>query len=77
MINHSHPKGSLFKRKSNHSIFRDSTGSVSPISGNPPKNFSSSLSRYLAIVGVYLVCLIILKVVELLALGTNAINGQN
>ena len=76
MIHHSHPKGSLFKRKSNHSIFRDSNGTVSSISGNPPKNFSSSLSRYLAIVGVYLVCLIILKVVELLALGTNAINGQ-
>lgn len=72
----SHHKVPLFRRRVDHSVFRHSYNSSSPNSGNSPKKFSSSLSRYLAIVGVYLIGLIILKVVELSALGMGTTDGQ-
>lgn len=73
----SHFKDILFKLKPDNQTSRKPGCLDLPESDTPRKQrLIASLSRYLAIVGVYMLGMVILKVVELSAMGTDAVSGQ-
>ena len=72
-----HLKDIFFKRKTdNQTSCKPGCPDLSGSNTSKKQRLISSLSRYLSIVGVYMVGMIVLKVVELSTIGTDS-NGQN
>ena len=72
-----HLRDTLFKRKPDNQTFHMPGRPDLPGSHTSPKqNLLSSLPPYLAIVGIYMLAMVILKAVELSTMGTDAVSGQ-
>ena len=72
-----HLRDTLFKRKPDNQTFHmPGRPDLPGCHTSPKQNLLSSLPPYLAIVGIYMLAMVILKAVELSTMGTDAVSGQ-